>query len=317
MSKSGAYIFSDNSLTFVYGKEVRTVSSTNPYFEKIVKAVQEGKFDKAVKLADIKIAFKSALGKKAEIKDGLVYYNGEPIHTYLANKIIEFADKEYDVKYLLNFMDNVMENPLKSAQEELYQFLEAGKMPITEDGCFLAYKNVNDDFTDVRTGKFDYTPGKYVEMEREKVCSHRNQTCAPGLHFCSAEYLPSYVSGKTIIVKINPKDVVSIPEDYNNSKGRACKMLSVQEYEGGWRKASIEDRLKNLTVATKELKEISPKKKSSAKRIKKLAKEVNIVEAVCSSCGATVSGSRSTFKSGHGKKCPNCGNVLKGKNIIW
>jgi hypothetical protein len=26
-----------------------------------------------------------------------------------------------------------------------------------------------------------------------------------------------------VILKINPRDVVSIPSDYNNSKGRACR----------------------------------------------------------------------------------------------
>jgi hypothetical protein len=34
-----------------------------------------------------------------------------------------------------------------------------------------------------------------------------------------------------MVVKIHPKDVVSIPSDYNNSKGRACKYTVISELE--------------------------------------------------------------------------------------
>ena len=38
-----------------------------------------------------------------------------------------------------------------------------------------------------------------------------------------------------MIVKINPADVVSIPKDYNNTKGRACKYEVIAEYTEDWR----------------------------------------------------------------------------------
>jgi hypothetical protein len=34
-----------------------------------------------------------------------------------------------------------------------------------------------------------------------------------------------------VIVKINPRDVVSIPTDYNDSKGRACRYEVVDEID--------------------------------------------------------------------------------------
>ena len=39
-----------------------------------------------------------------------------------------------------------------------------------------------------------------------------------------------------MILKINPKDVVAIPADYNNTKGRACTYEVVAEYTEDWRK---------------------------------------------------------------------------------
>jgi hypothetical protein len=38
-----------------------------------------------------------------------------------------------------------------------------------------------------------------------------------------------------MILKINPADVVSIPSDYNNTKGRCCKYIVLSEYKEDWR----------------------------------------------------------------------------------
>jgi hypothetical protein len=75
-------------------------------------------------------------------------------------------------------------------------------------------------------------------MPRNAVDEDKERTCSYGLHFCSIQYLPSFTDsdgGKTMIVKINPKDVVAIPADYNNTKGRACKYEVVAEYKDDWR----------------------------------------------------------------------------------
>jgi hypothetical protein len=66
-------------------------------------------------------------------------------------------------------------------------------------------------------------------MERNKVDDNQNNTCSSGLHFCSENYLRSFGGDRTVIVKINPRDVVSIPTDYDNSKGRACRYEVIGE----------------------------------------------------------------------------------------
>jgi hypothetical protein len=69
-------------------------------------------------------------------------------------------------------------------------------------------------------------------MERNQVDDDKDRTCSTGLHFCSQDYLPSFGSAqgnRVVIVKINPADVVSIPSDYNNAKGRACRYEVVGE----------------------------------------------------------------------------------------
>jgi hypothetical protein len=74
--------------------------------------------------------------------------------------------------------------------------------------------------------------GDVVEQKRNEVDDIRDNVCSNGLHFCSMSYLPHYMggNGRVVIVKINPADVVSIPSDYNNAKGRCCKYVVVGEH---------------------------------------------------------------------------------------
>jgi len=115
--------------------------------------------------------------------------------------------------------------------DELYGFLEKNNLPITPDGHFLAYKKVRNDFLDIHSGTMDNSPGTVVEMERFKVDDNKDQTCSTGLHFCGMSYLGHFGSGsdRTVIVKIDPADVVSIPSDYNGAKGRACRYEVIGE----------------------------------------------------------------------------------------
>jgi hypothetical protein len=73
-------------------------------------------------------------------------------------------------------------------------------------------------------------------MTRAKVDDNRSRGCSDGLHAGALNYVASYGSleagDKIIIVKINPKDVVSVPTDCNCEKLRTCEYLVVGEYQG-------------------------------------------------------------------------------------
>jgi hypothetical protein len=75
-------------------------------------------------------------------------------------------------------------------------------------------------------------------MPRNQVDEDKDRTCSKGLHFCSIKYLPHFSDhngGHTMMVKINPADVVAIPADYNNTKGRCSRYEVVNEYTEDWR----------------------------------------------------------------------------------
>jgi hypothetical protein len=53
------------------------------------------------------------------------------------------------------------------------------------------------------------------------------------VHAGSFEYATKHFGGgKTILIKINPKNIVSVPTDYNGGKMRVCEFYVVSEYKG-------------------------------------------------------------------------------------
>jgi len=214
-----------------------TIDADHPKYKQIIQAIKQKDWDGFINLVNISKQVKD-YAEGVEISDGALMVNGEIIHNTLTNRIVKFMGDGLPFDPMLKFLSNLMKNPSKRAVDELYDFLEAGELPITEDGCFLAFKNVRSDYKDIHSGTFDNSIGSVCEMSRNRVCDDKDQTCSAGLHFCSISYLPSFSDsngGKTIILKINPADVVSIPSDYNNAKGRCCKYEVVAEYKEDWR----------------------------------------------------------------------------------
>lgn len=234
-----AVIITRSGISAIIGGNSYVVETDHPKYEQALEAVRQKNWIKFVNLVNISKQVQSYFdGIDVEIKDGSINYHGQIIHNTLTKRILNFMRDGLPHEPLLNFFKNLMENPSKRAVDELYDFLEVGELPITEDGCFLAFKNVRSNYLDIHSGKFDNSVGKVCEMPRNAVDEDKERTCSYGLHFCSIKYLPSFSDtdgGKTMIVKINPKDVVAIPADYNNTKGRTCRYQVVAEYKDDWR----------------------------------------------------------------------------------
>lgn len=212
-------------------------------FKKLQKAIKDNDEELVsslhvhiTELADVsKEIEKKANNTKVHVEDGVVYFMGEPIHNAITERIIWGMSEGYDMDPYVNFLDNLMDNPSKRSVDELYGFLEKNRMGITEDGYIIAYKKVREDYTDIHTGKFDNSPGKSHRMPRNMVDDNKDKTCSDGFHFCAFSYLPYFGSGpgnRVVIVKVNPRDVVSIPVDYNGAKARCCYYEVIGEYDG-------------------------------------------------------------------------------------
>lgn len=221
-------------ITLVLNGNTYTVDKSHMNYEKIKTAIKDSKFEELEGLLDITKSIKDFSCGQVIIKDGVVSYNGVDVQNSITRRIISLNQQGFPFEPVVRVLDNLMNNTSKRAVDETYTFLEFNNLPITEDGCFLAYKRVRDDFTDFRTGKIDNKIGTEVSMPRNAVCDNKDLTCSAGLHVCSLEYLKNFHSGigHIIIVKVNPADVVSVPVDYNNSKMRVCKYKVIGEHKG-------------------------------------------------------------------------------------
>ena len=233
----GGYIITDSgNVSVIVNGESHTIAFDHVNYDQIIKALKSGDAVKLVKFMDVGAQVEAASNGKVAVINGSVWYDSKEIVSPLTDRIVRFVKEDLPFEPMVAFLDNLMLNPSRVAVQELYLFLDQNEMPITEDGCMLAYRKVDNDYMSFHSNPDGTTNrnmvGDVVEMQRNEVDDIRDNTCSNGLHFCSLSYLPKYYggSGRVVIVKINPADVVSIPSDYNNAKGRTCKYEVIAEH---------------------------------------------------------------------------------------
>ena len=233
------YTLTDKVATlFIDGKQ-RLFANTHPSYTGILAAIESGNEAEIRALVDVKASVKEQSFGRVEILDNTVLVGGREVTGRLIDRILEMVSRGSSaVEGYVKFLDKLMENPSKKAVDELYLFIEACTLPITPEGNFLAYKRVGSDYMSLYTYgnavPVDNHVGNLCDMPRNEVDDERDNVCSNGLHFCSYDYLPAYGGSggnRVVVVEINPKNVVSIPSDYNNAKGRTCEYIVVGEIE--------------------------------------------------------------------------------------
>ena len=227
------YLIQGQNIVVVIDNKPHTINKSHITYEKVLAAIKAGKWDEVKDNVEPKKAVLKFGAGNITIDGETFFWRGKPLHSSLATRMISMLKEGFDVAPLANLMENLMANPSKRAVDELYGFLEVANLPITPDGHFLAYKKIRNNWKDIYTNTMDNSVGKVLEMERNTVDDNKDVTCSQGLHFCSISYLPKFGShsgdDRVVILKINPRDVVSIPSDYNNAKGRACRYTVISE----------------------------------------------------------------------------------------
>lgn len=198
---------------------------THSNFKDIQKALIEDRLEEALTMINVARAVTKYVSGDVTIDGGALFYQGIEIRSGLVTRIIDSMEKGEDFKFYLPFLENLLENPSEKAVYRLFDFLVANDIEITEDGYFIGWKVVRDSYMDCHSNTFDNSPGKIVKMPRSRVNDDDEQTCSTGLHVCSKSYINHFgsSSSRVVSVKVHPRDVVSIPVDYNDAKMRACQ----------------------------------------------------------------------------------------------
>ncbi len=225
-SKVLSYLVKGESVTIVFEDGPRNITKGHTNFQLVIDAIKKKQLDKLRDLVDIPKAVQSFTQGKCELKAGVVLFDGKPVSNYVVTKIFDLMREGLPFEHLLKFLDRLMANPSMRARDELYKFLETENLPITEDGCFLAYKSVRvDSYLDHHSGTIRNAVGDVVSMPRPAVDDNQQVGCSKGLHVGSLSYVENFHNGSgsvMVICKVDPADVVCIPvEDVR--KIRCCK----------------------------------------------------------------------------------------------
>lgn len=238
-----AYLVTPNNVTISKDGKTLIVSKQYADFQGVIEKLKLNDFDGAFELADRALNLSTKSNGVFTVVNGVVYRDGLPVHNVVSDRIREFQETGLPYEPLVKFLENLMSNPSERAISELYKFLENKHLPITEDGHFLAYKSVLGDYMSVTsgsrparvsndggkswkiyTGHLPNNIGNIIEMDRSDVDDNPNQECSFGLHTGSIDYVNDFSGSKKIIIKVNPRDAVSVPH-------RDAQKLRVSRYE--------------------------------------------------------------------------------------
>lgn len=243
------YVLTEKSVTVNYAfdgeRKTKTVFSGTSDYNKVVAAIKEGNLDDIHEIIDPAKKIINFGESFITVKDGVVCIDGLTIPGELGSRILAFADAALPYMPLVYFFRNLNNNTSFRAVQGLFRFLEANHHPLTEDGCFIAYKKVvrvysSDDQSDEErktesedpakwqlvdsyTKTFNNSIGSKPKVPRNQVDENPNKTCSKGLHVAAFEYANTYIGNVLIEVKVNPANVVAVPFDYNDQKMRVCE----------------------------------------------------------------------------------------------
>lgn len=177
---------------------------------------------------------------RVRVAEGQVYFDDKTVHNTVTDRILQFMEEgRDDFAPLAKFLENVSDNPNPKSREVLFDWLEANSLAIDEDGYVVAFKGVGNDYTPSQRGPgivngvdlgdnalIEYKPGNIVSIERSK-CDESNARCSTGLHVANRRFADTFNrTPKTVEVRINPRDVVSVALD-GREKIRCCRLRVV------------------------------------------------------------------------------------------
>ncbi len=240
--KMNYLIANDGNVTAVVAGEVYTFGKSHPRYDRLISHLKNNNIEYFEASYDVVSQINEYCEGYVSVTNGKMKWDGIDMPEMFSGTILDMIQQGYPFEPMLNFLDNMSQNPSDHAIVELFEFMENKNMPITPDGHFLAYKAVGSDYKDIFSRTFDNSVGKICEVPRSKVNGNRNDHCGAGLHVGAFDYAKSYGGidldddeggggNKLMICKVNPRDVVSVPNDCRCQKLRCCRYEVVSEFE--------------------------------------------------------------------------------------
>lgn len=229
-------------LTFLNSDgELQTIDDSHPGYEDVVEALADNDVSYATHIARPLNLVGERLGSfdsDLRVSGNSVYYGHERLTNKLANMVLGYVRNGREgAEALANFVQRLYHNPNERSREQLFDWIERHGLTIDREGFIIGHKGVHTG----RDGKFvsssfgeadvngitirgqiPQTVGDVVTMPRSAVDDNGDAGCSSGLHVGTYDYASGFGS-VLLTVRIDPADVVSVPNDCDFSKMRVCR----------------------------------------------------------------------------------------------
>ena len=229
------YVFAQDSLTVNFSDEdgqrrTKTVAKGTPEYDECKDAIKDRRLEDVPEIlmrAEKQVnSLAGAFGDGGvEARNGIVFVDGREVPNDLSKRLLSYAEEGVPCDSLIAFWRNLQNNPSYRAVQGLFRFLDKNHFCFTEDGCFIGYKGLAADFTDMHTRKMDNSIGNVVKLSRNQCDEDPSQACSAGLHVASFNYAHTHYGNENTVVevKVNPANVVAVPFGDNDEKMRVCE----------------------------------------------------------------------------------------------
>lgn len=224
------YTLSQDAVT-VFSNGARTFLAGTIQYNQIREAILKQDFSSIPGLLTSSGALARYLGSEFVVDGTTISYQGVTLPTELSARIQKMATEGHDPSPLLRFYERLHLNPSFRSREQVFKFLEHLEIAVEPDGTFLGYKGVEDNYLDKHSGTIDNTPGQVIKMARNLISDDFREGCHQGLHVGSRAYAEDFAS-TMLVVRVDPANVVCVPEDCSFQKMRVCEYEVVGEWSG-------------------------------------------------------------------------------------
>lgn len=236
-SSSVTVIFSDGN--------VATVTNSSPQYLQLVQLLLSGIQDEktilglALPVLSVGVNL-TKLSERVVFDNNQIFFDGDVINNSVARVIVRILQEGGGVSAyssLVAFLEKLYQNPSIESRDALYDFIEEHDISILPDGDFIAYKGVDKNARSIFSGygivdgvvhekaHLLNNIGSVIEIPRSMVDSDRQNGCSVGLHVGSYDYASGFSRGLLLTVKVNPRDIVSVPSDGTYHKIRTCRYV--------------------------------------------------------------------------------------------
>ena len=175
------YYLLKNSLVVFFNNNIYTISNDDYRFENVKKAIEEGNLESAGSLIDPNFNINK---NEFIVNEGVVWYRSNPIPTVLGNKLMQLNQDSFEFRSIFNFWLNVKSRLRddSAASEVIFELVSKDAYVITENGFYLAYKNL----------KIDQTKSVLNKRNQQEIFHFYNYATCPNQYFAMFEEKKSF-----------------------------------------------------------------------------------------------------------------------------